>query len=324
MSAALSVAGVLTGCIGSMTCVESLAKQQPAAMNLLTFSTFAFIFLEGLIVTSKFFTVKNQIPLKGYVPVVITFFLVNVINNQALNYHVPVPLHIIFRSGSLLTNLLMNRLYLGRTYTTKKYLSVVVITVGIIVCTLASAGVEKKEAALSAEDAAKHYKEWSIGIIMLTVALLASSFLAIVQESLYTKYGKHPREAMFFIHGLSLPVFVFMVGDIYKNALEFNNSAPVSLLGVDTGIPNMWVNLLGACIGQWVCILFVYQLNSKVDSLTVTLVVTLRKFLSLLISIFWFGNVFTATHWVGAALVFGGTLAFSDFGAAKKVEKKKQ
>ncbi|EFP08969.1 hypothetical protein CRE_17659 [Caenorhabditis remanei] len=67
-------------------------------MNLMTFSTFLFISTIGLVFTSKFFTVKNQIPLKGYVKTVSMFFIVNVVNNQALNYHVPVPLHIIFRS----------------------------------------------------------------------------------------------------------------------------------------------------------------------------------------------------------------------------------
>jgi UDP-xylose/UDP-N-acetylglucosamine transporter B4 len=74
---------------------------------------------------------------------VLTFFLCNVINNQALNFHVPVPLHIIFRSGSLLTSLIMNRLLLGRDYPLKKYLSVLAITIGIILCTLATASLEK-------------------------------------------------------------------------------------------------------------------------------------------------------------------------------------
>lgn len=60
--------------------------------------------------------------------------------------------------------------------------------------------------------------------------------------------------------------------------------------------------------------MFVYKLGSQIDSLSVTLVVTLRKFLSLLISIFWFQNEFTLAHWFGAFLVFAGTLAFSDFG----------
>ena len=159
MSAALSVFGTLTGCIGSMTCVESLAKQQPTSMNLLTFSTFLFITLEGLIVTSRFLTVKNSIPIKAYLPVVLIFFLSNWINNQALNFHVPVPLHIIFRSvsfvfvlyyiqcknilqGSLLTNLIMNKVIVGRSYSTQKYICVVIITIGIIICTLASSSAD--------------------------------------------------------------------------------------------------------------------------------------------------------------------------------------
>ena len=205
----------------------------------------------------------------------------------------------------------MNRYIFGKRYTTQKYASVMAITAGIIICTLASASVEKKEAAISLEDAQKHYQEWVIGIAMLTIALLASSYLAVLQERMYEQYGKHPREAMFYIHAMSLPVFAIMGNDIYDYMLKFSNSPSYAFLGIDTGIPHLWAKLLGACVGQWLCILFVYRLNSEVDSLTVTLVVTLRKFLSLLISIFWFGNIFTLQHWIGAALVFGGTLSFS-------------
>jgi|UniRef100_A0A914Q5D2 UDP-xylose/UDP-N-acetylglucosamine transporter B4 len=321
MSAAFSIFGTLTGCIGSMTCVESLAKEQPGAMNLLTFSTFLFITLEGLFLTTKFLTVPNKIPIKGYLPVCAIAFFGNVINNQALNFHVPVPLHIIFRSGALLTNLIMNKYLQGKQYSTQKYASVLLITVGIIVCTLASANVEKKEAAISLEDAQKHYQEWVIGIAMLIIALLATSYLAIVQQNMYEKYGKHPREAMFYIHAMSLPIFALMGSDIYNYIIKFTYSHSYSFLGIDTGLPHLWVKLFGACIGQWLCILFVYRLNSEVDSLTVTLVVTLRKFLSLLISIFWFGNVFTMQHWIGAALVFGGTLAFSKSETSVKAKK---
>ncbi|EPB74185.1 UAA transporter family protein [Ancylostoma ceylanicum] len=94
------ILGVLGGCMGCMVFVEKIAKQEPSSMNLMTFSTFLFIASQGLIFTSKFFTVPNKIPLRGYIPTVITFFTVNVVNNQALNFHVPVPLHIIFRSNS--------------------------------------------------------------------------------------------------------------------------------------------------------------------------------------------------------------------------------
>jgi len=61
-----------------------------------------------------------------------------------------------------------------------------------------------------------------------------------------------------------------------------------------------------------VCIKSVFILTSECTSLTVTLVLTLRKFLSLLISIVYFDNPFTASHWLGTALIFTGTLLFAD------------
>ena len=48
------------------------------------------------------------------------------------------------------------------------------------------------------------------------------------------------------------------------------------------------------------------------QSLTVTLVITLRKFVSLIVSIIYFKNPFTIYHWIGTALVFAGTLLFVD------------
>ncbi|CEF61842.1 UDP-xylose and UDP-N-acetylglucosamine transporter [Strongyloides ratti] len=315
MAAIASIGGALGGCMGCMYFVESLAKEVPSSMNLYTFSSFLFVFLEGLIFTSKFFTVKNKIPIKGYIPVVSMFFFVNVVNNQALNFHVPVPLHIIFRSGSLLSTLIMNRLLMGRKYSLKKYLSVIAITIGIIICTLSTKVSSSNES--KNKESSQKQTELFIGIVMLTVALIASSILAIFQEKLYKTYGKHPNEAKFVIHGLSLPIFLFMFNDITTNAKILSSTEPIY------GIPKAWIDLIGACLLQYVCITFVYKLNSVTDSLTVTLVVTLRKFLSLLVSIFWFKNPFTTNHWIGALLVFGGTLVFSEVLGTKKDDKKK-
>ncbi|MEQ2191124.1 hypothetical protein XENOCAPTIV_021501 [Xenoophorus captivus] len=63
---------------------------------------------------------------------------------------------------------------------------------------------------------------------------------------------------------------------------------------------------------QYVCIRGVFILTTECTSLTVTLVVTLRKFLSLIFSILYFQNPFTAWHWVGTAVVFMGTLLYTE------------
>ena len=99
--------------------------------------------------------------------------------------------------------------------------------------------------------------------------------------------------------------------------------------GLPFAPPSMLVYLLGNVLTQYLCITSVFVLTSECASLTVTLVVTLRKFISLLFSIWYFQNPFTLYHWVGTVLVFSGTLIFSDIAgmirqqfATKEVKKK--
>lgn len=63
---------------------------------------------------------------------------------------------------------------------------------------------------------------------------------------------------------------------------------------------------------RYVCISSVYHLTTESSSLTVTLVITLRKFISLLFSIWYFNNPFTIYHWIGTILVFVGTVIFTE------------
>ena len=42
----------------------SLNRNDPGAGNIITFSQFLFVALEGLVVTTKFLTVKNVVPIK--------------------------------------------------------------------------------------------------------------------------------------------------------------------------------------------------------------------------------------------------------------------
>lgn len=73
---------------------------------------------------------------------------------------------------------------------------------------------------------------------------------------------------------------------------------------------------------RYVCIRGVFILTTECASLTVTLVVTLRKFLSLIISILYFHNPFTAWHWVGTAVVFLGTLLYTEVWSSIRVAMK--
>jgi len=93
---------------------------------------------------------------------------------------------------------------------------------------------------------------------------------------------------------------------------------------LNLSIPSLLLYLLGNIITQYVCISAVFVLTTECASLTVTMVVTLRKFLSLLFSILYFNNPFTLYHWLGTALVFGGTLLFSDIPGMIRASREKK
>ena len=99
--------------------------------------------------------------------------------------------------------------------------------------------------------------------------------------------------------------------------------------GVTLYIPRLWFYVIGNCITQFICIRSVFVLTTEFSSLSVTLVVTLRKFLSLMVSIFFFQNPFTLYHWIATALVFAGTFIFLDLHNRlleiwKPIEKEKE
>ena len=115
-------------------------------------------------------------------------------------------------------------------------------------------------------------------------------------------------------HFLPLPGFLLIASNIKEHLTIALSSAPfhVNLLWTNLHIPCMILYLIGSVVSQFVCASSVYWMSSQFSSLTVTLILTLRKFLSIVISILYFQNDFSSQHLLGAILVFIGTMLFSD------------
>ncbi|EDW71162.1 uncharacterized protein Dvir_GJ14584 [Drosophila virilis] len=115
---------------------------------------------------------------------------------------------------------------------------------------------------------------------------------------------------------LPLPGFLIMASNIAQHmniaVASETVAVPVPGLGWSLAFPLMLFYLLCNVVTQYICISSVYVLTTECASLTVTLVVTLRKFVSLLFSIVYFRNPFTLSHWVGTILVFFGTVLFAN------------
>ncbi|XP_006861209.1 PREDICTED: UDP-xylose and UDP-N-acetylglucosamine transporter [Chrysochloris asiatica] len=312
MRSAFAVCLVFAGCCSNVIFLELLVRQHPGCGNIVTFAQFLFIAVEGFLFEVDLGRKRPAIPIRYYIVMVTMFFTVSVVNNYALNLNIAMPLHMIFRSGSLIANMILGIIILKKRYSVFKYASIALVSVGIFTCTFMSAKQVTSETSVRENDGFQAFAWWLLGIGALTFALLTSARMGIFQETLYKQFGKHPKEALFYNHALPLPGFIFLASDIYNHAVLFNKSElyPVPVLGVT--MPIMWFYLLMNVITQYVCIRGVFILTTECTSLTVTLMVTLRKFVSLIFSIWYFQNPFTPWHWLGTLFVFLGTLLYSE------------
>lgn len=225
MHPAIPITLVFLGCCSNVVFLEYLISDLPTCGNLITFMQFAFIAVEGFIFTAKFGMIKPKIPIRIYTVMVAFFFVVQVANNYSLSFNVSLPLQMIFRAGSLIANLTLGMIIMKKRYTTGKYISVVLITAGIILCTIASAQQVEDNKATSTGDLIYDLAIWFTGILILTAALFMTAGMGIYQERVYKQYGKHPKESLFFNHALPLPGFLLLATDIYSHIQKFNNSA---------------------------------------------------------------------------------------------------
>ncbi|KZT74481.1 UAA transporter, partial [Daedalea quercina L-15889] len=359
---------IFGGCCSNALALEQLTTYHPHSGNLITFAQFltiTLVFLPRFIVLRHspiphFALRKRRVPLAPYALQVLLFVSTSLLNNAAFAYAIPMSVHIIFRSGGLVASLLLNWLILKRRYNVTQVASVAVVSLGVILTTLSAA--TPKRSGSGSSKAGPDPSLYATGVGILTLALILSGLLGVIQDRTYAEYGRkdtpseaeakrnedapRPRkeeeaplwqEALFYLHFLSMPLFLFVRKDLQaqlralsagsKYALPLPNPVrsmvavtfPRSALhvGDEVLIPEAYIPLFLNMLTQLLCVAGVHRLTARVSSLTVTLVLVVRKAVSLLISVLLFrgaGRVTggkAALMWAGAVLVFAGTVGYS-------------
>uniref|UniRef100_A0AC34F0M9 UDP-xylose and UDP-N-acetylglucosamine transporter n=1 Tax=Panagrolaimus sp. ES5 TaxID=591445 RepID=A0AC34F0M9_9BILA len=289
--ATVCITNVLGGCAVSMILMESLAKSGANPMHLVTFVSFI---LAPILVVLQ-------------------------------NPSVLVKRHIPLKQGTLLASILLSYIMLGRVYSWKSILSVFTVTLGLIWFTLASSNYQPAE-----ENRIKFlwidYLPWPrffTGLFAQTFCLFLSAYMGIKQEKLFGQYGKHPDEMLFYVNTLSLPLFGFLWPDITKAINQFNIIKNYEITESIT-LPLLWIELIAACVFQIFCVRSVYKLTSVTSTLNVNMILALRKFLSLFLSAYLFGNELNIYHFLATLMIVGGSFAYYDvFGSLLQKYKQK-
>ena len=172
-----------------------------------------------------------------------------------------------------------------------------------------------------------------IGLSILFVAQVLSAIMGLYTQQTYADYGAHWHENLFYSHFLSLPLFAPFLPSLYRQVdrllksrslttsylpwlpispkpsswltvLDLSSKFPKSKSFLDIEIPVHICTLAVNALTQYACIRGVNLLGARTSALGVSIVLNVRKLVSLFASIWLFGNHLPAGVLVGAGVVF--------------------
>ncbi|PFH54969.1 hypothetical protein XA68_11299 [Ophiocordyceps unilateralis] len=312
---------IFGGCCSNVYALEAIISFERSSGMLLTFMQFLFVASTSYIAQfdrtrPPLYIAPAKIPLRHWLVNITLFFSINVLNNHAFSYNISVPLHIILRSGGSITTMLAGYLY-GKRYSRVQALAVTLLSFGI-----ALAAWSNDEVKTNQKDSIRPTS--TVGLGVLFVAQLLSAALGLHTETIYQQHGPQWRENLFYSHLLSLPLFFpFMpsmsrVLSLMATTETLELKMPPFAAGV--GMPVQLAYLTTNVMTQYACIRGVNLLAANASALTVTVVLSVRKLVSLIISIWLFGNKLPNGTLVGAVIVFSSGLLYS-VGSGSKPRK---
>ena len=220
-------------------------------------------------------------------------------SNEALHY-VSYPTAVLAKSSKLIPTMILGCLVERRLYSSQEWLAAACITSGVVLFNLSQNGKPTNSNSNSI-----------YGIVLLLVSLCMDGMLGACQ-GLLKKQTTPPTatETMLYVN---LYAIVFLVPlSIYTNEWSHGwqqlvNTA-AARMNDDAGSANnnlqhTLVRLnASAAVGQ----IFIFLTITWYSSLVCTTITTTRKFFTIVLSVLYFGHVFTSTQWLSVTLVFFG------------------
>lgn len=135
------IAMIMVGCCVNVWSLEAIVRQDPGSGNLITAVQFLFVTIAGVrgeLRNNSWKLKKRAIPLWVYSLQVAIFWSLSFLNAKAFDFQITPILHLIFRSGSLVFNMLCGFVLFGKTYSLREMLCVVGLTFGIALASFGS------------------------------------------------------------------------------------------------------------------------------------------------------------------------------------------
>lgn len=297
---------VIGGCCCNVILLESLILNSSSSLGtVVTFCQFVFVSLFSYSSNTtgkswKSLYLSPRVPLSKWFFMVLMYFSTSLLNNLVWKFNISIPMHIVFRSGSTAITMVVGYAF-GKRYTRRQIISSITISLGIVMVSLPDD--------LSMDlDIDYHYLT---GLVVLLVASVISAFLGIYNEFVFKQYGTTWQESLFYTHFLGLPFFL-LVAKLLATEWLVLWKLPIYYKHLSTLAMNV--------ITQYICVRGVNMLAERTSALTVTVVLLVRKVISLIISFVWFKNEVSFRSAIGIAVVGVGVIGYST-GKREKVKR---
>lgn len=334
---------IFGGCCSNVFALEAIVKEAPGSGTLITFFQ---VFLTALFTLPKhldisrgignFYLKQRTIPIYKWAMFAVLFITINILNNKAFGYNISVPLHIILRSAGPVATMAVGYAA-GKRYRTVQVVAVLMLFLGVVQAAISDARAKGAQIQLMSVESTRSSADFWTGFGILFLALMLSAFMGLFTDRLYAKHGReNTEENLFYSHMLSLPFFLFRLPRLQGQIMTLARS-PSSMILMSRDVqkqmpglvhqflqlvPVQLLFLLLNGLTQYVCIRGVNQLSAKTSSLTVGIVLNIRKLVSLLLSIWLFGNRLNTGVLTGAAIVFVGGALYA-WPASKRIEDRR-
>lgn len=232
--------------------------------------------------------------------------LSNNLTATILSYNISIPVYIVFRSTSLVASLLTGIL-LGKSYSPQKIYASVIISFGLIVMSAGEFFFKNSEKSIHQLENESLMQTNPTAYFLLLLSLFVTATNGHLQEYLFKVFGSAPVELKYYTHLLSLPTLYFSRFEVIHDTInDFTLSETIPYLNV----PRLFVFAILISYTSHVCLAGIYGVLAASDAVNLTYWLTLRKFISLVISIWYFENSFNGSQWVGSLFVFLGVILY--------------
>jgi len=253
-------------------------------------------------------------PIKAHVALTIISFIQAYMNNACYSYGITVPFHTLLKTSSMTMNIITGMLFFGVSINGWATIAMGAVSAGITIVSYMQTVTNTKIEEIIIIGKGETIGRTTQGIILVIVAQIIAAMMGHLQESLYKKYKPGWKENMFFSHSISC---IFLISVSYKEIPEQITWAIENTKKIG-GMPAIPIIIIIYCIATTIGQRGIYQILEESTAIVLVMVLTIRKFLTIMISIYQFKHPFTTYHWIGTMLVFSGSILYSLKGKTTK------